>query len=111
MQYRAVCVLTLTLLGAAGCASPEYVARSSNYDVCRLSMGGPHAQAADAEAARRGLNCQSMYGAISAQEAQRARANQDLVNALRPPPQPLLIPPQVNCTSYRTGSTVQTTCH
>ncbi len=98
----------LAPLALAGCITmaPHEMARQSNYDVCRFSMGGPHAAVADGEARSRGLDCSQMYGAITARE----RANNDAVNnylrATRPPPPAH----PVNCTSYRVGNQIETTC-
>lgn len=96
----------------AGCASsPEYVAGQSNFNVCRLTMGGPHARAADAEAARRGLDCRRYYGAIQQQLANENAATNAAIRALRPQPSPAPAPrAPVNCTSRRVGNTVQTDC-
>lgn len=96
----------------AGCASsPEYVAGRSNFDVCRLTMGGPHAVAADAEARRRGLDCRQFYGAIMQRQANENAATDAAIRALRPA-QPAAQPPRppMNCTSRRVGNTVQTDC-
>jgi hypothetical protein len=100
--------IVLSAFALAGCITmaPQEMARQSNYDVCRFTMGGPHAAVADNEARRRNLDCSQMYGAITARE----RANNDAVNnylrATRPPPPAH----PVNCTSYRVGTTVETTC-
>ena len=102
----------LSLVLAAGCASsPEYVAGQSNFNVCRLTMGGPHARAADAEAARRGLDCRQYYGAIQQQLANENAATNAAIRALRPQPTPAPAPrAPVNCTSRVIGNTVQTDC-
>lgn len=99
----------LSLVLAAGCASsPEYVAGQSNFNVCRLTMGGPHARAADAEAARRGLDCRQYYGAIQQQLANENAATNAAIRALQP--QPVRRAAPTNCTSYRVGNTIQTDC-
>lgn len=99
---KSACVLTLVAL--AGCAgSPDYVARQSNFDVCRLSMGGPHAAYADAEARNRGLDCRAYYGAILARQQQENAATQQYINSLR-------AAPPVTCRSVRMGNTVNTVC-
>jgi hypothetical protein len=105
MRYAIAACLVL-----AGCATgPEYVASQSNYDVCRLTMGGPHARNAEWEARMRGLDCQPYYPAIQAQEANRNAAMTNAIRALQPQPAP---PSRMlNCTSYRVGTTVQTTCN
>lgn len=92
-----------------GCATPEYVAKQSDWDVCRFTMGGPHARNAEAEAKRRGLDCRQYYGAIQQQNANRNRALQNYLRATQPPP-PTPIPQQRNCRSVVTGNTVQTQC-
>jgi hypothetical protein len=107
MQRTAIFVFSLSALAIAGCASADYVAHQSNFDVCRLSMGGPHAQTADAEAARRGLDCRQYYGAINAQRANEAAAVNNFLRSTQPPPAPSAT---TNCTSYRVGNTVQTNC-
>lgn len=100
---------TLTCALLAGCAfTPQQMARQSNYDVCRFTMGGPHSAVADAEARRRGLDCSSMYGAIAAQEQARNAATANFLRSINPPPRPA--PAPINCTSYRIGNTVQTDC-
>jgi hypothetical protein len=105
--------LALVVLAAAlaGCAtnSPEYVARQSNWDVCRLSMGGPHSSAAEAEAARRGLDCRPYYGAIQGQMQRESAVLQQML-APRPAPAPA-IAPAMYCRSYRVGNSVQTDCN
>lgn len=68
----------------AGCASPEYVASRGDFDVCRLTMGGPHAQAADQEARRRGLNCHAYYPAIQSRQAQDDAAIQQFLRSGQP---------------------------
>lgn len=100
-----IIILSAALL--AGCATnPQEL---SNYDVCRFTMGGPHARAAEIEASRRGLNCPAMYGAITAQESARNAATANFVRQINPPA-PAARPP-VNCTSYRAGNTIQTQCN
>lgn len=97
----------LACLVLGGCASsPEYVARQSNFDVCRLTMGGPHSRAAEEEAARRGVDCRPLYPAISARQAQENAAVQQYINSTRPAP----ISPSKSCTTYRAGNTLQTDC-
>lgn len=92
----------------AGCASsPEYVARQGNFDVCRLTMGGPHARNAEAEAHRRSLDCAPLYPAILGRQAQESATTQQFINNTRAAPIPL----QRSCTSYRVGNTVQTDCN
>lgn len=92
----------------AGCASPDYVARQSNYNVCRLSMGGPHSRYAEAEASRRGLDCRQYFGAIQQQQANENAAIQNYLRSTQPAPAPR---PPVNCTSYRIGNRVETQCN
>jgi hypothetical protein len=87
-----------------GCASPDYVATRSNYDVCRLTMGGPHARAAEAEAANRGLNCLAYYPAIQSREAGQNAAIQQL---LRPAPPAA---PPLTCRTVRIGNSLETQC-
>jgi hypothetical protein len=112
----------LALLSAvvlSGCAitpqqSQDYVAGLGNWDVCRLTMGGPHARAAEHEARNRGVDCAPLYPAIAAQmQGQNAAILQYLQNTR---PQPIQqapvyqIPQPTTCTSQRLGSTVQTIC-
>jgi hypothetical protein len=100
-------IAILSALFLAGCAnSPDYVARQSNYDVCRLTMGGPHSRNAEAEAARRGVDCAPLYPAIQAREGARDAAVQNYLRSTQPAP----IPQPRSCTSYRVGNTVQTDC-
>jgi hypothetical protein len=70
--------LAFVALLLTGCASPDYVATRGDYDVCRLSMGGPHAQLADAEARRRGLDCRPLYPVIQNRMAAESAAVQHL---------------------------------
>lgn len=99
-----------TVFGAialSGCAaSPQFMAQQSNWDVCRFTMGGPHSGLAQSEAQRRGLNCASMYSAISAQNQAQTAATANLIRSMQPPPaqQPL------SCTSRQVGNNVQTDC-
>lgn len=107
-----------------GCAtplsSPEYVAAQSNWDVCRLTMGGPHSAAAEVEARKRGVDCAPMYPAIQARmQQQNAAVIQYLQTQQRPlippmtfQPAPLYqMPQQTHCQSYRLGNTIQTNCN
>lgn len=92
----------------AGCAAtPQEMARQSNWDVCRFTMGGPHSQVAQNEAARRRLDCAPMYPAIAAKLQAENAAIANFQRTLNPPP---VYRPTVNCTSYRAGNTVQTDC-
>lgn len=102
-------LVALSVLVLSGCAaSPEQMAGQSNYDVCRFTTGGPHAAVADAEARRRGLDCQPFYPAIMQQKAAQNAATQSWIRSTQ---QPVYQMPQpVNCTSYRIGNTVQTQC-
>lgn len=65
--------------------SQDYVAGLGNFDVCRLTMGGPHARMAEHEARNRGVDCTQFYGAIAAKQANEAAAIQQFQNTLRPP--------------------------
>jgi hypothetical protein len=102
-------ILAIAML-LASCASPEYVANRSNWDVCRLSMGGPHARHAEAEAQRRGVDCRRFFGAIQQQQANENAATQNIQRALQPAPRPPAPPRSVQCRSVVTGNTVQTMC-
>lgn len=96
--------IMISLLALAGCASsPEYVAGQSNFDVCRLTMGGPHSLSAEAEAARRGLDCRTLYPAIIQRQAVENAAVQSYIQSTRPAP-------TVNCTSTNAFGIVNTTC-
>lgn len=101
MKFLAVGALAVL----AGCASPDYVASRADFDVCRLSMGGPHAQLADAEARQRGLNCQAMYPAIVYRQAAENAAVQNYINTITPKPVP-----QTVCNSQRIGDQIRTVC-
>lgn len=98
-------LLSISALILAGCAGPIPADQVSNFDLCRYTMGGPYARSAEAEAARRGLDCRPYYGAIQQQQANQNAAMQQYLNTLQPRPSPA-----VNCTSYRVGNTVQTDC-
>ena len=70
----------LLLAGCAAMTEAEFRAQS-NFDICRLSMGGPYAAAADYVARERALNCTAYYGAIT----QRQQAeNAVMVQSQRP---------------------------
>jgi hypothetical protein len=109
-------IILAAVVTLAGCASsPDYVARQSNWDVCRLSMGGPHSAAAEVEARNRGVDCAPMYPAIQATEARRAAAAAQMLQS-RPAyqpyqAQPYQMPQQTTCTSYRVGNSVETRCN
>lgn len=108
-----IAIISVALLaGCASMSSEEYVAGRSNWDVCRLTMGGPHSRNAEIEAQRRGLNCAPLYQAISADEAsRRAAAMQILQNRQRAQPMPAYqMPQQTRCTSRAVGNTVETVC-
>lgn len=101
---RTALVLTAVLAGCA--SSPEYVASKSDFTVCRFTMGGPHARAADEEARKRGLNCPAMYPAINAQMANENAATQQILRATQPAPAPA----PLRCQTVRTGGTLHTDC-
>jgi hypothetical protein len=108
---RAFWIAPILLAGCASMSTPEYVARQSNWDVCRFTMGGPHARNAEVEAQRRGLDCRPYYGAIQQKNANDAAAIRSFQRAIAPPA-PVFVPsPSVNCTSHRAGNTVQTNCY
>lgn len=101
---------TVLAMGAlAGCApltwqdSQDYVARQSDFNVCRLTMGGPHSQMAQHEAHNRALNCPQYYGAILQQQAQQDAAIQNYINSTKPPP-------AVHCTTTSSYNVANTTC-
>jgi hypothetical protein len=113
MKNTALSVAAGLLL--AGCAAtPQQMAQQSNWDVCRFTMGGPHSQVAQNEASRRGLDCTPLYPAIAAQMQAQSAAIANFQRSIAPAPAPLTFTPiqrpQVNCTSYRLGNTVQTDC-
>lgn len=103
----------LALAGCASLSSEEYVAGLGTYDICRLTMGGPHAVAAEHEARRRGIDCAPLYPTIQATEARRTGAVlQYLQMQQQPVYQPVApqFPQRTNCTSYRVGNSIETTC-
>jgi hypothetical protein len=94
----------------AGCGlTPEQMARQSDYQVCRFSTTPASGEVAHYEAQRRGLDCRPYYGVIQQQRANEAAAIQNFQRSLSPQPMPQM-PMPINCTSYRTGNTVQTRC-
>lgn len=101
---KALLLATALLAGCA--ATPQEMSAQSSYDVCRLTMGGPHARVAEYEARRRGLDCRQYYGAIAAQEQARAAAMNQAIQYFAPRPAPQTI----NCDSYRFGNGISTTC-
>jgi hypothetical protein len=105
---RPLAILLALLLAGCAAATPEQMAAQSNFDVCRFTMGGPHAAVADAEARRRALDCQPYYPAIQQQQANQNAATQNFIRSMQQPAP--VIQPTVNCTSYRIGNTVQTRC-
>lgn len=103
-------LIPVLLLVLSGCASPDYVASRGDFDVCRLSMGGPHAAYADAEARRRGLNCHAYYPAINSQMRRENAATQQFIQQLRPAPAPSIQAP-IHCRSIHVGNgIVNTVC-
>jgi hypothetical protein len=92
----------------AGCAHRQ-PSEVSNFDLCRYVMGGgQNGRIAEAEAARRGLDCAPYFPAIAAQRQSEAAALNQAAQYFAPRPAPL--PQSMNCTSYRVGNTVQTDC-
>jgi hypothetical protein len=98
----------------AGCAAPITVttaqlAAASNWDACRYTtMGGTLAPMAQAEVNRRGVDCGPIYQAMTQQRANEAAALNNAAQYFNRPPPPL--PRTTNCTSYRYGNQVETTC-
>ncbi len=102
-------LVAVSLIALAGCASVP-ATEVSNFELCRYTMGGgQNARTAEAEAARRGLDCRPYYGAIQQQQANQNAAIQQYINTLQPRPRPAP-QPGVFCTSRRVGNTVQTDC-
>jgi hypothetical protein len=101
--------IVLGALALAGCAGTP-AEQVSDFELCRYTMrSGNDAMTAQREARRRGLDCAPLYPAILAREQQRTNAlNQAAQHFNRPPPPSPAHP--VNCTSYRVGNTVETTC-
>ncbi len=95
----------------AGCVTmaPQDMARQSNYDVCRFTMGGPHSQVAHDETRRRNLDCTPYYPAINARMQAQDAATQNYINSLNRQQAPMR--PPVQCRSYRVGNAVQTDCN
>ncbi len=98
----------------AGCAAPltvtsEQMAVASTWDVCRYTtMGGTLAPMAQGEVNRRGADCGPVYQAMTQQRASEAAALNNAAQYFNRPPPPL--PQTTNCTSYRVGNRVETTC-
>lgn len=103
---RPLMILSLCLAGCA--SSPEYVARQSNWDVCRLTMGGPHSGAAEAEARARNLDCKPMYPAIQGKMAQENQATGQAIQQLTP--QPVYPARPATCRTVRIGNSLETQC-
>lgn len=83
MQFRTLRLIPLALL--AGCAAtPQQMAQQSNWDVCRFTMGGPHAQVAEYERQRRSLDCTPLYPAIAAQAQAQNAAVANFLRATQP---------------------------
>jgi hypothetical protein len=113
-MHKIAVVSVALLAGCASMSSEEYVASRSSWDVCRLTMGGPHSRNAEVEAQRRGLNCAPLYEAISADEASRRAAAMQILQNRQRAPQPaayqMQVPQQTNCTSRMIAGTVHTRC-
>lgn len=86
MRFLAVAALAL-----AGCAHEIPADQASNWQVCEQTMRSDvYGRRADAERARRGLDCAPYYQAILAQRQQQGRAMQDAAALFRPAsPQPV----------------------
>lgn len=116
-------ILTATAL-LAGCATytPQQLtaaARGSNdLQLCEALYNLPSDQGAYfyAEIRRRQVNCSQFEGVFAARDRKRqqeAAALQNAANYFNRPMQPMPAPafrPPVNCTSYRLGNTVETSC-
>lgn len=111
----------LAALVLAGCATQptldERVARAPNINLCEAVYYSPPdvAQAAGAEAARRGLDCQTMLPAIASQRAsQDAAAAQILMQRQRTqrqaPAQAYQMPGRTNCVSQVIANQIHTSC-
>lgn len=105
-------LLIPALLVAGGCATQTPPGQVSNYGICEYTMGGGNnARIAQAEAARRGLDCTAYYPAIAAQRANEAAALNNAARFFAPRPAPAMqFPQQTNCTSRRVGDTIRTDC-
>jgi hypothetical protein len=102
---------TFSALVLTGCAmTPQQMQSQSNWDVCRFTMGGPHAGVAEAEMRYRQLDCSPMYPAIAAQQQNMNQAAQNYLRSTQQPAYQMQVPRQTSCTSYRIGNTVQTDC-
>lgn len=105
-------LLFLPTLALAGCAlTPDQMRARSNYDVCRLGMGGPSSANAQYEASSRNLDCSRYWGAIVANQQAQNAATANLLNALNPTPPPPMPAPPMRCNSYRLGNSIQTNCN
>lgn len=92
----------------SGCAvSPQEMARASDYEVCRMSMGNVNGPAAHQEASRRGVDCRSYYGAILAREQAQNDAVNNYLRSIQPQQQQQR---RVYCRSVRVGNQVNTVC-
>lgn len=107
-------LLIPALLVAGGCATEIPPGQVSNYGICEYTMGGGNnARVAQAEAARRGLDCTAYYPAIAAQRANSAAAMNNAAQYFLAPRGPARVsqfPRQTNCTSRAVGNTIQTDC-
>ena len=97
-----VLVLAAALAGCA--ASPEQMARQSDIEVCRFTMGGSDKAVADAEAQRRGLNCTAYYPAI-VERIRAEKAAADYQRSIAPPQERKCI------TVYRGRGDYDTVCN
>lgn len=117
-------VAVLFALAVAGCAPmpvKDRFAAMTDMQVCEQYFFGSLDMVTQAkyEAEYRRLDCRQYQQAAStlyqqriARDAAQAAAMNSMSRQLLAPPPPLIpIQPQVNCTSYRTGNTVQTRCN
>lgn len=121
-------VVVLAALAALGaCSTPitieqaqAQLAAAPDYQLCQTAiLGNPDwARLADEQRRSRGLDCAPYVQSIVAQDAARRQMAMQYLMAQPqattyqvPMPVPVQAPRQVNCTSQRIGSQVQTSCY
>ena len=99
-------ILTAAVM-LAGCAVPA--AQVADFELCEYTMsGGNDAMVAQREARRRGLDCKPFYSAILQRRQAQSNALNNAAQYFNRPSAPIQRP--LNCTSYRMGNSVETSC-